>query len=94
MMGYNYSDWTHGWMSAFDGFTVFYRSFLEISDNLKKHFSEPEEKTLDPVYSIALSSDSVPIVSVKQTKEGSYGRRTVEKTGHDPLVIDYWSMNS
>ena len=25
MMGYNYSDWTHGWMSAFDGFTVFYR---------------------------------------------------------------------
>ena len=40
-------------------------------------FSEPEEKTLDPVYSIALSSDSVPIVSVKQTKVGSQGRCTV-----------------
>ena len=39
-------------------------------------FSEPEEKTLDPVYSIALSSDSVPIVSVKQTKAGSQGRWT------------------
>ena len=38
-------------------------------------FSEPEEKTLDPVYSIALSSDSVPIVSVKQTKVGSQGQR-------------------
>ena len=36
-------------------------------------FSEPEEKTLDPVYSIALSSDSVPIVSVKQTKARSRG---------------------
>ena len=31
-------------MSAFDGYTVFY--------------SEPADKTLDPVYSIALSSDS------------------------------------
>ena len=39
-------------------------------------FSEPEEKTLDPVYSIALSSDSVPIVSVKQTKAGSQGQWT------------------
>ena len=38
--------------------------------------SEPEEKTLDPVYSIALSSDSVPIVSVKQTKAGSQGQWT------------------
>ena len=38
--------------------------------------SEPEEKTLDPVYSIALSSDSVPIVSVKQTKAGYQGQWT------------------
>ena len=68
MLGFNYTDWTSGWMSAFDGYTVFY--------------SEPADKTLDPVYSIALSSDSgasqawnssmilknsVPIVSVKQT---------------------------
>ena len=44
MLGFNYSDWTSGWMSAFDGYTVFY--------------SEPADKTLDPVYSIALSSDS------------------------------------
>ena len=44
MLGFNYSDWTSGWMSAFDGYTVFY--------------SEPADKTLDPVYSIALSSNS------------------------------------
>ena len=29
--------------------------------------SEPHEETVDPLYSIALSSKSVPMVSVKQT---------------------------
>ena len=53
MFGYNDSDWTHGWMAAFDGFTVFY--------------SEPNEETIDPLYSVALSSSSVPMLSVKQT---------------------------
>ena len=48
-------------------------------------FSEPEEKTLDPVYSIALSSDSVPIVSVKQTKVGSQGQWT-EYSKISPLI--------
>ena len=24
MFAYNRSDWTYGWMAAFDGFTVFY----------------------------------------------------------------------
>ena len=51
--GYNYSDWTFGWMAAYDGFTIYY--------------SEPHEETIDPLYSIALSSLSVPMISVKQT---------------------------
>ena len=29
--------------------------------------SEPHEETVDPLYSVALSSKSVPMVSVKQT---------------------------
>ena len=40
MFGYNDSDWTHGWMAAFDGFTVFY--------------SEPNEETIDPLYSAGI----------------------------------------
>ena len=32
MFGYNSSDWTYGWMAAFDGFTIFY--------------SEPHEETI------------------------------------------------
>ena len=53
MFAYNDSDWTQGWMAAFDGFTVFY--------------SEPMEQTIDPLFSVALSSSSVPMLSVKQT---------------------------
>ena len=74
MMGYNYTDWTHGWMSAFDGFTVFY--------------SEPEEMTLDPVYSVALSSDSVPIVSVKQTMTKLLGEPYNTKCIHAEMHHD------
>ena len=33
LFGYNNSDWTNGWMAAFDGFTVFYR-FLNAQDLL------------------------------------------------------------
>ena len=36
MFGYNSSDWTYGWMAAFDGFTIFY--------------SEPHEETIGMVH--------------------------------------------
>ena len=36
MFGYNSSDWTYGWMAAFDGFTIFY--------------SEPHEETIVMVH--------------------------------------------
>ena len=38
MFGYNSSDWTYGWMAAFDGFTIFY--------------SEPHEETIGMVHII------------------------------------------
>ena len=38
MFGYNSSDWTYGWMAAFDGFTIFY--------------SEPHEETIGMVHNI------------------------------------------
>ena len=75
-------------MSAFDGYTVFY--------------SEPSDKTLDPVYSIALSSNSgkmvfrdwvhyfvVPIVSVKQTMTKLLGK---PYNSHciDPEKVKFW----
>ena len=38
MFAYNKSDWTYGWMAAFDGFTIFY--------------SEPHEETIGMVHNI------------------------------------------
>ena len=32
LFGYNDTDWTNGWMAAFDGFTVFYRSFKKLQE--------------------------------------------------------------
>ena len=51
---------TTGWWANFEGFTVFY--------------SDPNDETIDPVYSIALNSATVPIVSVEQQKTKLLGK--------------------
>ena len=60
MLSFNDSDVTTGWWANFEGFTVFY--------------SDPKDETIDPVYSIALNSGTVPIVSVEQQKTKLLGR--------------------
>ena len=71
MVLFNDTDVSAGWWYNFEGFTVFY--------------TEPSEDTIDPVYSIALHSERVPIVSVAQEKTALLGypyQSECLKSGH------------
>ena len=69
MIGYNQSDTATGWFHFLAGLTLYY--------------SDPEEATLDPLYSVSMPPGTVPMLSIVQLhtiKLGKYDLKCNDST--------------